>query len=136
LIAKNIFIDTSAFYALISKTENNHDKARKIYERLIDTDHALFTSSYILIETASLVQNRLGTNILDTFMYSIEKFIEIVWIDELIHKGALAKLRSEVDAHLSLVDWTTVLIATNLKANIFAFGHDFSQFGIPQLTAT
>jgi predicted nucleic acid-binding protein len=44
----NTFVDTSAFYALASSSDEFHDSAKKTYQRLLYNDEQLVTTSYIL----------------------------------------------------------------------------------------
>ncbi len=66
-----IFIDTSAFLAILLNNDCNHLKARVIWERLLDTGETLVCSNYILIETVSLIQNRVGPDAVRVFIDDI-----------------------------------------------------------------
>ena len=45
-----IFIDTSAFYALLDRDDKNHQKGKKAWREMIEGDSTLGTSNYILAE--------------------------------------------------------------------------------------
>ena len=45
-MANNILIDTSAFYALISTSDEFHERATALYTDLIDQRANLYTTSY------------------------------------------------------------------------------------------
>jgi len=78
---KPIFIDTSAFYALISRTDRFHEKAKFVYKNLIDEEKTLYTSSYVLVETIALINHRLGFETLKKFMENFENIIKTIYID-------------------------------------------------------
>ncbi|SNB46507.1 PIN domain-containing protein [Geobacter sp. DSM 9736] len=52
----SIFIDTSGFLAVLDSDDSCHEKARAEWLRLLDSDHDLISSSYILVETIAVLQ--------------------------------------------------------------------------------
>lgn len=56
----SVFVDTSAWFALASATDQDHQAARAIYRDLVDRNEVLVTTSYALAETMALIQYRLG----------------------------------------------------------------------------
>jgi len=126
-----VFVDTSAFYALVSATDEFHDRAREIYKDILTKGFELLTSSYVLVETFALIQNRLGFPVLKEFVESIEGIFSIYWVDEKLHKEAwqLLKERQKV----SFVDCSSFLIAEETGATIFAFDPDFKTQGFKVL---
>jgi predicted nucleic acid-binding protein len=56
----NVFIDTSAFYALVDWIDKNHEKARRIRDSLRGEDMWLYTSNYIFDESVTLIRAKLG----------------------------------------------------------------------------
>lgn len=125
-----VIIDTSAIYALISASDNFHQKARRTYGDLVDRGSELYTTSYILVETSALVHHRLGFQALKTFIESIQDIFNIHWIDRTTHSEAWKLMVARSGGGLSLVDWTTVLIVRKLNASVFAFDEDFIQEGV------
>ena len=55
-----IFVDTSALYSLLDRNDANHTAASELWRHLLADDEHLVTSNYVLVETAALVQGRLG----------------------------------------------------------------------------
>ena len=48
----NVFIDTSAFYAVLSSTDMNYTRAVSDWSRLMDDETIrLCTSNYVVVET-------------------------------------------------------------------------------------
>ena len=41
------FVDTSAFYAVLDKSDANHNKAAKIWRELLARDALLITTNYV-----------------------------------------------------------------------------------------
>jgi hypothetical protein len=46
------FVDTSAFYAVLDRDDENPHAARKIWQALLQGDAILVTNNYVLLETA------------------------------------------------------------------------------------
>ena len=57
---ENVFIDTSAFYALMDRSDSYHQSAGKLWADFLDKGYYLKTSNYVVVETLALLQNRLG----------------------------------------------------------------------------
>lgn len=128
---ERVLIDTSAFYALISASDDFHNEARQTYEGLIDREQELWTTSYILVEMTALVHRRLGFDPLRTFMEGIENIVQVFWVDRTVHNEAWKQLLASHGAGLSFVDRTTALAAGHLRAHVFTFDRGFVQQGIP-----
>jgi len=123
-----VFVDTSAFYALASATDEFHHLAKETYEELLRREAELLTSSYILVESFALIQTRLGFAVLESFVSSIEGLFEVVWVDEELHRRAWELLKAR--RRVSFVDCTSFLIAKEEEAQVFAFDEDFAHEGL------
>ena len=53
---EKIFIETSAFYALMDRSDSCHQSAGKIWSHLLYRGHELKTSNYVTVETLALLQ--------------------------------------------------------------------------------
>lgn len=99
-----VFIDTSALYALVSTKDVDNPRAVAIWDSLTRSDNTLITSNYVLVECFALVQNRLGLEFVGHLQYEVVPSIEIVWADEEQHKIAIQSVLSTNRRNLSLVD--------------------------------
>ncbi len=132
-MSDKILIDTSAFYALVSASDEFHPKAKAIYGRLVDEKAELYTSSYIFVESTALIHHRLGFRALKTFVDSVRESLHFLWVDRRTHWQAWETLKETSGRGLSFVDCTTVVLAKALSASVFAFDEDFRQQNIPLL---
>ena len=66
-----VFIDTSAFKAIIDKNDDFHNQAVKIWDLLCAQEAVLVTTNYILDEAFTLIRVRCGIRV-------VEKFREIL----------------------------------------------------------
>ena len=57
-----IFIDTSAFLALVHHADSNHKNAVEQWEKLLETDEALITNNYVLVESIAIAHTRIETS--------------------------------------------------------------------------
>ena len=99
-----IFIDTSAFYALLDADDAGHRRVKDAWARLLKYDSFLITSNYILVETFALVQNRLGVEAVRVFQEDIVPLLDIRWVDAPVHSAAISALLAAGRKQLSLVD--------------------------------
>lgn len=129
-LPENVLIDTSALFALAHDKDIFHKVAEDEYAIIMDRDQQLWTTSYALVETMALIQNRLGFSVLSDFMSQMSIVVNVYWIDVDIHKQAWELLLRNQGTGLSLVDWTIALASSILDAPIFTFDGDFANQGL------
>jgi uncharacterized protein len=129
-----IFVDTSAILAVLNENDQYHPQAKAVWTEVLSSDSSLFTSNYILVETTALLQHRFGIEALRLFQNNIQPVIEIVWIDESIHKQGMGILLAANRRALSLVDCTSFEVMRQLRLeNAFTFDPHFSEQGFTLL---
>jgi predicted nucleic acid-binding protein len=132
-----IFVDTSAFYAILDDRDPNHASARRELDRMAAADESLLSHEYVLVETAALVQRRLGIDVLRRFVDDVLPVVAIAWVDEALHAEAREALLGSGRRHVSLVDWTSFLVMRRHGvARAFAFDPDFREQGFEVLPWT
>ncbi len=126
----SVFVDTSAFYAVLDADDSRHDEAGREWERLLKSTSSLHTTSYVLVETSALLQGRLGFEGLRTFTTEILPVIEIVWVDEGMHRSSWHALLVSSRRNLSLVDCASFEAMRRLDLDhAFCFDRHFAQQG-------
>jgi len=100
----NIFVDTSAVYALLDGGDSNNKKAREAWSEALKPGNALVTTNYVLLESFALIQNRLGLNALRSFQGDIVPLLGVEWIGEDVHARAVSALLAASRKSLSLAD--------------------------------
>ena len=125
-----VFIDTSAFYALLDRDDAHHARARRAWTGLLKAAHALVTSNYILVETSALLQNRLGMEAIRAFHDEMLPLINIEFVASGTHRSGVAALLSASRRDLSLVDCVSfeVMRASGINT-VFAFDKHFKEQG-------
>lgn len=126
-----IFVDTSAFYALIDADDANHRRAEKSWNDILDPEHTLFTSNYVLLECFALMQHRLGLEAVRDFQEDVLPVISIEWVEEPVHRAGISALLAAAKRKLSLVDCVSFEIMRMLGAKTaFAFDSHFIEQGL------
>lgn len=130
----NVVVDTSAFLALLDASEQNHGPAARIWRQLIEQDALPFCTSFVLVETAALVQNRLGLNQLRAFHENVFPFLRVLWVDAALYNAGMTALLTANRRRLSLVDCVTFAAMRQTGLNTaFAFDVHFSEQGFELL---
>lgn len=103
----SVFIDTSAFLALLDADEKHHPAVRAAWEHTLDAEEPLFSTNYVLVETLALLQNRIGMNAVRLFHEDVLPVITVLWVDQAVHQAAAGALLAASRKSLSLVDCTS-----------------------------
>lgn len=101
------FVDTSALYAVFDSRDAGHIVSAGAWEELSSSDVPLFASSYVLVETTALLQNRLGVRAVDAFYTHVVPWLHVTWVDDSLHAQGIAGLLAAGRRDLSLVDCTS-----------------------------
>lgn len=132
----SVFIDTSALFALLDASDVRHRQAARIWAGLLDSDADLFTHSYVIVETSALVQRRMGEKLLEPLFDGLLPLVRIIWVEEEIHRRALAVFRSLRMSSLSLVDCVSFEVMRQKGGErAFAFDRHFEEQGFKVLKA-
>ena len=127
----SVFVDTSAFFAVLDADDENHDAAKQVWEDLLAQEAVLICSNYVLVETLALVQRRLGIPAVRVFQEDIVPVLNVEWVDETIHQVGIASVLAAARKELSLVDCVSFEIMRRLGIKVaFVFDHHFEEQGL------
>ena len=73
-----VFIDTTAFYALLDSTHEAHDRVVAAWDELLRSGAPLITSSYVCAELLALVQARLGFDKVRGFLDEVKPRVSVL----------------------------------------------------------
>lgn len=126
----SVFIDTAAFLAILNASDRFHPHARKAWEEILSADQFILCSNYVLLETIALLQYHFGVEAVRLFESDILPVVEIVWVDQAIHKQAMSALLAANRRNLSFVDCTSfeIMRATGSET-AFTFDLHFHEQG-------
>jgi predicted nucleic acid-binding protein len=125
-----VFADTSGLIALLSATDEQHDRAVRAFERMLARHAPLVSTSFVLVETYALLDRRFGVDAVRQFRSDFAPLLDVVWVDQPLHDAGLDLLLDRRKRLLSLVDAVSFVTMRNRKiADAFAFDPHFEQEG-------
>ena len=123
-----VFIDTSAFLAILNPTDTNHTAATAAWADLLQPQNLRVVTNYVLLETVSLAQRRHGLSSAQGFQLSAVPVLTIHWVDADIHAAGIVALLAANRRQLSLVDCTSFHVMRQLGIDtVFAFDQQFAE---------
>ena len=126
----SVFVDTSALYALLDEEEDTHRRARETWTEILDRDVVPVTSNYVLVETAAVIQRRLGLPALRKFVDGLAPVLEIAWVSEAQHTLGMNAALIAGRRKLSVVDCISFLVMQERRVTTaFTFDEHFREQG-------
>lgn len=130
-----IFVDTSAWLALVYKNDKNHLKAVNSYKEILKIGYLVISTDYVLDETITRIRYDLGFEEAVQFIDQIKEaanndFLRIERVEEKNFKKAVSLFKKYEDQLFSFTDCTSFIICreNNIK-EVFAFDKDFLTMG-------
>ena len=129
-----VFLDTSAFFALLDAEQRFHDDAKRTWDRLLagvrGGQQRLLTHHAIIVESSVLTARRLGIQAVRHLHDGLLPVAEVVWIDEKLHRRATAAMFAAGRRQVSLVDWLSFEVMRDRRIrHAFTYDGDFKEQG-------
>lgn len=125
-----IYVDTSAFIALLDAGDQRHRAAELIWQGLFQDGNELVTNNYVLVEVFSLIQRRYGLQVLRAFHEDAIPLLIVDWLSPEQHEAAITSVFTANRRELSLVDCASMETMRRLGIRkIFAFDPHFTELG-------
>jgi uncharacterized protein len=126
----SVFVDTSAFIALLIAEDENHNAAGKIWKSLVETDEQVVTSNYVILETCAVLSRRSGVSTVRTFIESIAPVLRIEWVGMELHALGVSGMLISGKRGPSLVDCVSFALMRKLNLRrAFTFDGHFDEQG-------
>ncbi len=123
-----VFVDTSAIYALIDRSDANHVGAAAAFDRLRRLRAEPVISNFIVGEGHALLLSRLGPDVARKWLARIVWHIERVTVED--EAAAIEIICSHADKTYSYTDATSFAVMKRLHiGRVLAFDRHFKQFG-------
>jgi predicted nucleic acid-binding protein len=81
-----------------------HGAVVETVRKTLEDGRELWTTSYVVLETVSLAQGRVGLAPLRDFAENLIPMLSVTWVTEALHRRGFDRLIRESRRHLSLVD--------------------------------
>lgn len=128
-----IFLDTSAAYAIADTTDPYHEQAAAHLAAALRRRESILTHNYVVIESAALMQRRLGLNAALTFLNGVE-LVRVHWVTRDEHRRAVDLLEQRGRRTVSLVDCMSFIVMKEYGVTTaLAFDADFQAEGFQAL---
>lgn len=125
-----IYVDTSAFFALVNSDDQNHEAAHDTWKKLLQNSETLFCNNYILVESTALIQHRLGMDALKIWHEDIVPVLQIEWLDESLHNSVMQIAINTDRRTISFIDHSSFdSMRRHRIKTAFTFDEHFSQQG-------
>ncbi len=125
-----VFADTSALFALLVADDYMHVRARANFARFMEENTQLLSSSYVLVETLTLLQRRVSLEAVWDFNRKIMPILDVVWADERWHIQAMQRLQVERSRNASLTDCLSFeIMEVRGITTAFTFDKHFAERG-------
>ena len=125
-----VFVDTSAFLAVLNADDQNHDRAKQVWTDLVAQDALLICTNYVLVETFALVQHQLGMQAVRVFQEDVLPIVNIEWVNDVCHAAGVSAMLTAGRRQLSLVDCISFETMRQLGTDAaFVFDQHFEEQG-------
>jgi predicted nucleic acid-binding protein len=130
MATERLFVDTSAFYALMDRSDGHHKDAAAIWHWILEEDVRLATTNYVVVETLALLQGRLGFEAADIWHRDVLGLADVLWVDDAIHGLAYELWLAFGRRKMSFVDCVSFVTMRHHKLEkVFAFAKHFTNQG-------
>lgn len=125
-----IFVDTSAFYALIDRSDQHHGKAKAVWPALLEDGITLVTTNYTVAETVTVLQYRISFEAACVWYRDVLGVLQVHWVDENSHRLACELWVNLGRRRFSLVDCANyITMSQNRIEKAFCFKQNYREQG-------
>jgi uncharacterized protein len=133
--ARQVLIDTSAYYAALNRRADHHARALENFAELVSQRRILYTTNLIVAETHALALKRLGRAVATNFLQQIYVAeTGIVRVRSADERRAREIITTQDDKDYTLTDATSFAVMERLRiGTAFTFDRHFVQYGFTVL---
>ena len=125
---RRVFVDTSAFYALVSSTDSHHDEAIAFARDLDKRRVPVFTSNYCVAETHSLIVSRIGHHSARRWLEKLDVPVDFATEDDF--EAAKRVVLRHRDQDYSFTDAVSMVVMRRTGVEeVFGFDRHFATAG-------
>ena len=125
-----VSLDTSGLYAVFDRDDMNHARARTAWEDWLREGASLLTNNYVLVETAALLQHRIGLAAVRALHEEVMPLLQVDWVSKERHQAGMEAVFTAGRKKLSLVDCVSFQTMRNRGVRTaFSFDAHFREQG-------
>lgn len=130
-----VFIDASGFLAMLMSGDNYHARAASYYKALVDDNHTLYTTDYVLDEVLTRLRYDAGSRVASEFLHTIRQLVTqgeivVMWINEARWIRAAEIFEQYSDVRLSFTDCVSFAYLEERPVDeVFGFDAHFEMMG-------
>lgn len=125
-----IYVDTSAFLAIVNADDHYHDSALQTWKDLIRNNERLLCNNYVLVESIALIQRHVDMKAVSILHNDIIPFMEIEWFDEKLHNAVVNIALAANRRQISLIDHSSFdTMRRHGVSTVFTFDEHFREQG-------
>jgi predicted nucleic acid-binding protein len=129
-----IYVDTSAFYALLDRSDRFHARAKDVWPALLEDNISLVTTNYVVSETVTVLQYQIGFEAASLWYKDVLGVLSVHWVDEMTHQLACELWMNLGRQHYSLVDCISyITMNQNHIEKVFCFKENYAAQGFELL---
>lgn len=126
--AEPTFVDSSAFYALLDRNDDNCRTALTAFRQALHNQRSLLTTNFVVAETHALILHRLGKDAATAWLEAIPARVVRAAADD--ERRAREIIRQYADKDFSYCDAVSFALMERLAVtSAIAFDKHFSQYG-------
>jgi predicted nucleic acid-binding protein len=95
---------TSGCYAIFDRDDDNDIRAKAALAQWVRDGVILVTTNYVLLETAALLQQRIGIAAVGVLYEEVTPLLQVDWVDEVRHHAGMEAMLAAGRRKLGLVD--------------------------------
>ena len=127
---RQVFVDTSGYYAELDATDPCHEPARNAFALALRQKCKLITTNYVVHESWAVIQARLGWEAVDAWRDRLVTLCDVVWVTQELHNLGEARCRQARQRHLSLTDCVSIEVMRRRRIEqAIAFDEHFDREG-------
>ncbi len=125
-----VFVDTSAFLALLDRADPRHVDVRNAFAEL--TGDELVTHGYVVAESLAVVRRRFGVDGAIALVDDLLPVVDLVPVEPDLHRRVLLRYRESLPSGISFVDRVSfAIIERDAIDAALATDADFRATGVP-----
>lgn len=125
-----VFVDASAYLAVLNKKDSNYKKALKISQELFEGGGEFVTSNIVIYEVYTVLSLRIDKKLAGEFKETLERSpILIIYLNKELDVNAWEIFQRQTSKNVSFFDCTSFAVMEELGiGSVFSFDRDFKRY--------